>query len=123
MQHNLEVSARDIKSLKSSLEETKEIKEKSEKLHHKEMAESKLNQNKLEKQVEHLKEKIKELDTKLTTRNVNPTQTMDKRDPLFITLNSQPGGQLSQNKYVFPNNNQSNKGDYCELLIRATFFP
>lgn len=40
---------------------------------------------------------------------------MDKRDPLFITLNTQTLGQLPKNQYVF-SKNDSYKGELCALI-------
>ena len=116
MQHNLEVSARDIKSLNRNLKETKEIKEKMEKLHHKEAADSKSFQAKLEKEIANLKEKCQTLNSQLAKKSVPKIQSLDKRDPLFITLNTQTGSQPLQNKYVFSNTNLSGKGSYLYLI-------
>lgn len=122
MQHSFEVAKRDIIILKESLKDTKEIKEKSERLHSQETTELKFKNLKQLKENTDLKEKIKNLNSQISIKNVHPVQTLDKRDPLFITLNTQNLGYLPKNKFVL-SNNDSYKGNFRFLNFRDTILP
>jgi len=65
---------------------------------------------KLEKEIVDLKYQIKDLNSKISMKNMHPIKTMDKRDPLFITLNTQTLGYLPKSKCVM-SKNDSYKGN------------
>lgn len=70
---------KEINELKDTIKTTKEIKEKMERLHHKEMADIKNQESQLEQTVTKLKKKISELNMYITTNNAPTANTLDKR--------------------------------------------
>jgi chromosome segregation ATPase len=86
LQHTLELNNKEIKTLKETFETTKEIKDKMERVHHKELADVKAQESQLSQKVIGLKDKITELSMYITTNNAPTTHTLDKRDPLYSTI-------------------------------------
>jgi septal ring factor EnvC (AmiA/AmiB activator) len=70
---------KEIHELKDTIKTTKEIKEKMERLHHKEIADIKTQESYLEQTVTKLKKKISELNMYITTNNAPTVNTLDKR--------------------------------------------
>ena len=86
LQNALELNEKEINSLKDNLKEALNSKEKIEKAYTKDMSNFKTQESQLEKTVIELKDKISELNMYITSNNVGAIKTIDKRDPMFLTL-------------------------------------
>jgi hypothetical protein len=100
LNYNLEVKEKELKDLNLKLNEVNKYKDQLEVAHCKELAEVKTHEDKLEKLVSTLKDKISELNMFITTNNAAPTKTLDRRDPMFMTLASQTVSIPSNNRIV-----------------------
>jgi hypothetical protein len=117
LQHTLELNNKEIKTLKETFETTKEIKDKMERVHHKELADVKAQEIQLSQKVIGLKDKITELSMYITTNNAPTTHTLDKRDPLYITLSNQTMSQFPKNKIAMSKNDSYKGNGYIILLL------
>lgn len=109
IQNSLEQSEKEIQNLKTELKEALTAKEKLEKAYSKDMTTFKTQEGQLEKTVSELKDKICELNMYITTNNAGAIATIDKRDPLFMTLINHNSNSKSNKRATSGKRNESFK--------------
>lgn len=110
LQHNLELAEKEAKELRDTLNELNKNKEHLVSVHLEEIKLCKEHKSTLEREVTTLKDKINELNMFITTNNAGALATLDKRDPLFLTLASHSSQVIPKSK-IFTNKNESYKGE------------
>lgn len=109
LQHTNELQNKEITELKKTLKLTDYQKLKSEKLRVKEAEQFSIKKSVFEKEVSNLKERLSDLNMIVSSKNGTSMITMDKRDPMFLTLASNPTHQFSKAK-IKTSKNESYKG-------------
>jgi chromosome segregation ATPase len=119
LQHNLDVAEKEVKEFKETLSQLNKNKEQLKFVHSKEIKKCKEHEFTLEKEVTTLKDKINELNMFITTNNAGSLATLDKRDPIFLTLASHPSQVIPKSK-IISNKNESYRGGYLQVTCRPS---
>lgn len=119
IQNSLEQNEKEVKKLNTSLKQALDAKEKLEKAYSTDVANFKTQEGQLEKHVRELKDKITELNMYITTNNAGGIATLDKRDPMFMTLIGSGSNSKSNKRATSGKRNDSFRSKMdanCEVI-------